>query len=130
MNVMMDASHLYSKGFHPVLDNSLPDLSDIARPVPRLAATEPVKYYFIDLGISVHIPRGCPRFVLGTAGLDQEVPELSNRVPYDPFQVDIFILGDMLEQTVCTVRNYVFLTRFAHVPHSYRNSLMRSSCVR
>ena len=101
---MMDASALYPKGFHPIRTGVLPDLSGYATSLSRLAAAQPVKYYYIDFGISVHIPHGEPRLVLGTAGLDQEVPELSDSVPYDPFKVDVFILGNVFTQQIYTVR--------------------------
>lgn len=101
---MMDPSPLYPNGFHPIHDLFLPDLSRPAWPTSRVAAHEPVKYYFIDFGISIRIPRGHPRLVLGTDGLDQDVPELSNRVPYDPFKVDVFILGNVFKQHIYAVR--------------------------
>jgi len=36
--------------------------------------------------------------VLGLAGRDREVPELSDEVPYDPFKVDIFTIGNVLRR--------------------------------
>lgn len=91
----MDASSLYPKGFHPVLRYLRPDAHHRANPRSRFGAPKPVKYYFIDFGISAHIPSGAPKEVVGTDGIDQDVPELSDTVPYDPFKVDIFILGSL-----------------------------------
>ncbi|KAI0722005.1 hypothetical protein C8T65DRAFT_724342 [Cerioporus squamosus] len=55
-----------------------------------------IDYYFIDFGISSHFePDDTNRLVTGTKGLDEDVPELSADVPYDPFKVDIFILGNL-----------------------------------
>ena len=34
--------------------------------------------------------------ILGIAGRDRDVPELSKNVPYDPFKVDIFTIGNVL----------------------------------
>ncbi|KAI0734963.1 hypothetical protein C8Q72DRAFT_964728 [Fomitopsis betulina] len=94
MNIMMDASAIYPHGFHPVLSSSLPDGRTYAR--PRRRTSVPVKYYFIDYGISTYFPPGTnPRLVVGANGRDQEVPELSDEVPYDPFKVDIFIVGNL-----------------------------------
>ena len=100
---MMDPTPLFPNGFHPVDDLFLPDLSTLARPLSRIGADPPVKYYFIDFGISVHIPRGHPRLAIGADGLDQEVPELSEFVPYDPFKVDVFILGNVFTQHIHAV---------------------------
>ena len=58
-----------------------------------------VKYYFVDYGISSYFPhRSQARLVLGTAGRDQDVPELSDETQYDPFKVDIFTIGHVLRQ--------------------------------
>ncbi|EKM49303.1 uncharacterized protein PHACADRAFT_131824 [Phanerochaete carnosa HHB-10118-sp] len=94
-NLMMDARPLFPRGFHPLQLLSLPDLSDRA---PMRSRTEAaVKYYYIDFGISVHIPPNVhPKLIVGELGRDQEVPELSSNVPYDPFKVDIFIIGNVL----------------------------------
>jgi hypothetical protein len=44
-----------------------------------------------------HFPLGSRReLVLGIAGRDQDVPELSGDVPYDPFKVDIFTIGNVI----------------------------------
>ncbi|EIW62126.1 uncharacterized protein TRAVEDRAFT_44958 [Trametes versicolor FP-101664 SS1] len=96
-NIMMDATAVFPKGFHPMAETTLPDLSGLAPFVRRIDV--PVKYYFIDFGISTQFaPDQHPRLVLGTDGLDDEVPELSNTVPYDPFKTDIFIIGNLLRQ--------------------------------
>lgn len=100
---MMDAFALYPHGFHPVWADSLPDLRGRARPWPRISA--PVKYYYVDFGISVHIPPEVqPKRALGGYGQDQEVPELSFTEPYDPFKVDVFILGNVFRKEICAVR--------------------------
>ncbi|KAI0333806.1 hypothetical protein GY45DRAFT_1319027 [Cubamyces sp. BRFM 1775] len=96
-NVMMDATALYPKGFHPVQTRSLPDISAVAPVLPRSSA--PIKYYFLDFGISTQFgPRDQSRLVVGRAGLERSVPELSDDVPYDPFKVDICILGALFKQ--------------------------------
>ena len=81
---MMDAFALYPQGFHPVQLAFAPDFKSYVKPWPRLLA--PVKYYYVDFGIAVKIPPGKPALVLGRDGHDQEVPELSDEVPYDPFK--------------------------------------------
>jgi hypothetical protein len=94
-NILMDATHMYPQGFPPVEDLYL---YDIRTPAPRISRLEDgVKYYYVDYGISSHFPPGSRReLVLGIAGRDRDVPELSKKVPYDPFKVDIFTIGNVL----------------------------------
>ena len=94
-NVLMDATNMYPLGFHPVRTSSLADGRTFAPMISRLEAG--VKYYFVDYGISSYFPAGSKREpVLGIAGRDQDVPELSDNVPYDPFKVDIFSIGNVI----------------------------------
>src|SRR5713101_7692093 len=91
----MDATHMYPLGFHPVHTIFLPNGGTYAPMITRSEAG--VKYYFVGYGISSYFPPGSQReLVLGIAGRDQDVPELSNNVPYDPFKVDIFTIGNVL----------------------------------
>ena len=100
---MLDATHMYPLGFHPVEEFHLDDVTTPAPRIPRLEAG--VKYYFVDYGISSYFPAGSIReLVLGIAGRDQDVPELSNDVSYDPFKVDIFTIGNVLLGEVQAVR--------------------------
>ena len=94
-NILMDAIHMYPLGFHPVENIYLGDKKTVAPRISRLEAG--VKYYYVDYGISSYFPPGSQReSVLGIAGRDQDVPELSNDVPYDPFKVDIFTIGNVI----------------------------------
>ncbi|KAI0057009.1 hypothetical protein BV25DRAFT_1920542 [Artomyces pyxidatus] len=95
-NLMMDATAMYPDGYHPVNDLLLPDISGYAPYLSRLSVG--VRYYYVDFGISSLIPQGAPALVLGTLGRDQEVPELSDDVPYDPFKVDIFTIGNVFRR--------------------------------
>ncbi|KAI0751222.1 hypothetical protein C8Q80DRAFT_559546 [Daedaleopsis nitida] len=99
MNVMMDADAMYPRRFHPIAIYSLPDAVSTTAPVlPRESV--PVTYYYVDFGISAifSAPEDITRRVTGIDGQDQEVPELSDVVPYDPFKVDIFILGNLFRR--------------------------------
>ncbi|RPD62072.1 hypothetical protein L226DRAFT_508984 [Lentinus tigrinus ALCF2SS1-7] len=95
-NVLMDATAMFPQGFHPVADLCLPDDTSKAAPcLPR--STVPVKYYYADFGIStMFAPGDTHRLVTGTHGLDRDVPELSDDLPYNPFKVDVFILGNLI----------------------------------
>lgn len=57
-----------------------------------------VRYYYVDFGMSTRFLPGEPRLVTGQLGRDREAPELSDTVPYDPFKVDVFIIGNLLRQ--------------------------------
>jgi serine/threonine protein kinase len=94
-NIMMDASALFPYGYHPVHSMYLPDIRGRAPHYSRAAVS--VRYYYTDFGISSHFPQDArSTLVVGRLGRDQYVPELSIDVPYDPFKVDIYILGNVL----------------------------------
>lgn len=101
----MDATRMFPRGFHPLMTFFLPhDISVPAPMIPRLGVG--VKYYFIDYGIASYFPEGTePQLVVGLAGRDREVPELSDEVPYDPFKVDIFTIGNVLHREFVGVRS-------------------------
>ncbi|KAI0088667.1 hypothetical protein BDY19DRAFT_891112 [Irpex rosettiformis] len=99
-NIMMDATALYPKGFHPVRTSLLPDASGKAPRRSRSSAY--IRYYYIDYGISSYFDPSVEqdRNVLGIDGIDREVPELSSTVPYDPFKVDVFLIGNLFKHEV------------------------------
>lgn len=101
-NIMMDASALFPKGFHPVIQSLLPDASGESHALSR--AGVPINYYFIDFGISSRFaPDASSRLIVGSMGLDQEPPELSRTVPYDPFKLDVFLIGNLIRRHFCDV---------------------------
>jgi hypothetical protein len=94
----MDADAMYPEGFHPISLNHTPDYSGLAKYTSRTAVGG-VKYYFIGFGISVHIPKNLgEQMVTGIMGRDRDPPELSETKPYDPFKLDVFIIGNMLKR--------------------------------
>lgn len=130
MTLMMDAAAMYPRGFHPVQQKHTLDLKGLAPVIPRLGVWPPVKYYFVDYGISVRVPpEDRPQVVVGNWGFDQDVPELSMTTPYDPFKVDIFIIGNVFKKKICDVscnqRSFSYRT---HVPS--RSSRISSSSAR
>ena len=101
---MMDADAMYYEGYHPVVTSFSSDLRYKAPALPRLAVWPPVKYYFVDFGISTQIPSEAHSIrVCGVDGIDQDVPELSAVTPYDPFKVDIFVLGNVFRKQILAV---------------------------
>jgi len=98
----MHAIDMYPYGFHPIRSSCLQDVSTIVTIIPRTMVQ--VKYYFVDYGISSYFPPGSQAsLVVGTDGRDQDVPELSDDVPYDPLKVDVFTIGNGLRQLFCDV---------------------------
>ncbi|KAH9888327.1 kinase-like domain-containing protein [Cubamyces lactineus] len=95
-NIMMDARPLYPEGHHPVRLNFAPDGLHRVTPLPR--AGRSIRYFYIDFGLALQFQPGVTPTALGRVGRDREVPELSNTVPYDPFKVDIFALGNLYSQ--------------------------------
>jgi len=96
-NILLDADAMYPEGFHPVSYTMAADCSGPAKYSSRASAG--AKYYYVDFGISVYIPEEVgPQLVTGTLGRDRDPPELWEEVPYDPFKLDIFIIGNMFAQ--------------------------------
>ncbi|KAL7277640.1 hypothetical protein ACG7TL_008567 [Trametes sanguinea] len=95
-NVMMDGRALYPQGHHPVWRNRSPDAIEDLVPLARM--DHPVKYYYIDFGLSVRFSPGQSSLVVGDVGRDAEVPELSSTVPYDAFKADIYALGNLFDK--------------------------------
>jgi hypothetical protein len=99
---MMDGRPLFPKGWHPVYDHYSCDGLNELTPLTRI--DHPVRYYFIDFGLSSRFLPGEAHLVVGLKGRDHDVPELSNTHPYDPFKVDIFIIGNLLLKDFHQVR--------------------------
>ncbi|KAI0351979.1 kinase-like protein [Trametes cingulata] len=104
-NIMMDARPLYPNDHHPVRMHRAPDAIHDAIPLSR--SDHPVKYYYVDFGLSVHFPEGASSRVVGVVGRDKEIPELSADVPYDAFKADIYALGNLFDKA--------YLQRYSNV---------------
>lgn len=85
----MDGRAIFPEGWHPQrflsLPNGdwLPDINSFSR-----TAAGPVRYYFIDFGLStIHQDR--------TTGIhgQERAPELSETETYDPYKLDVYVLG-------------------------------------
>ena len=117
LNIMMDADSLYPKGFHPAVTVSDASGAELAYP-KRRRDVGGVKYYFIDFGISSRFEADEERKVIGVLGQDQDVPELSFEVPYDPFLTDVFIIGNLIKREFIEVRVSVFIYTGTSQKHS------------
>ena len=101
-NILLDAGVMYPDGFHPVAMIMAADCSSRAKYISRTSAG--AKYYYVDFGISSYFPEDVSkRIVKGVFGRDQGPPELSPETLYDPFKLDIFILGSMFKKEFCDV---------------------------
>ena len=93
---MMDASALAPRGFHPAKPSRNLSHTKDAKFLRRTAVA-PVKYYFIDFDLSsMFDDPSQPRLVKGIYGQNKHVPEMSEIISYDPFALDVFVLGDAL----------------------------------
>lgn len=92
-NIMMDARPIYPQGWHFKANVCAPDGVTFVTPLARI--DHPVRYYFIDYGVSHHFLPGQSRLVLDWGGRDADVPELKKLQPYDPFKVDVFTVGNV-----------------------------------
>jgi len=108
LNVMLDAELLFPEGFHPSFQSQKRHDRDLASHLNRVDLSSPVIYYFTDFGISTHFTDPSkPRLVTGRHCQDKTVPELSDVVPYDPYQTDIYILGNLYRNAFTNVYSNV-----------------------
>ncbi|EJD51739.1 hypothetical protein AURDEDRAFT_159478 [Auricularia subglabra TFB-10046 SS5] len=106
-NIMQDVEACFpGQRTHPVKETYSTDLQTMLTPVPNA----PRRYYFIDFGVSSHHEGAGPHLVTGLICRDRTAPELSPTVPYDPFKLDIYLLGHhFLEYFVDVYSNMEFL---------------------
>ncbi|KAJ7267689.1 kinase-like domain-containing protein [Mycena haematopus] len=96
-NIMMDGAHLYPKGFHPQEQNRTPDFK--RGPSHYTRTRLPVKYYFIDFGLSRRYdPANGPPSEPIILGGDKSPPEHSKTLVCDPFPTDIYFLGNLIRR--------------------------------
>ncbi|CAE6490485.1 unnamed protein product [Rhizoctonia solani] len=97
-NIMMKADTLFVSTPHPHPSYSYltEDAQFRVGVKPRRGHT--VKYYYIDFGLATLFPSYAERtLVTGADGRERDVPELlTPEIPYDPFKVDVWIIGRFL----------------------------------
>ena len=109
---MMDGEQLFPKGHHPVYPRFDIAIRRFSKPIRRrdVANSEPVKYRFIDFESMINFKDSekAPRVLGGSFafGQDDDLPELRYGVGqmYDPFPVDIFMLGNVYKKRLVDVR--------------------------
>ncbi|KAJ7480034.1 hypothetical protein B0H11DRAFT_2422641 [Mycena galericulata] len=100
LNLMMDPTNVIPRGFHfsaPWTEDGV-EYGVYWRP---RSSVSPVDYYFIDFGLSDYWPDGPENtWTVGVFGQDRTVPELSATIPYNPFKVDIYQLGNVFAKLI------------------------------
>ncbi|KAJ7502441.1 kinase-like domain-containing protein [Mycena galericulata] len=101
LNIMMDASPITTRPFHPVKPSMRRDFKGH---IVYLSRTQhPVRYYLTDFGLAVkYRPEDRPPLETPILGGDKSVPEFQtankrDQAPdSDPFPVDVYYLGNLV----------------------------------
>ena len=124
---MFDASKMYPNGFHPVKINRNRNFQGTAKAYTR--TQRPPVYYLIDFGLSrQYTSREVTDEPL--RGGDKSAPEHRSRRRCNPFQTDIYYLGNLVRQEFIEVSpafevfvyaiGLIFLNRDTMVSSSWR----------
>ncbi|KAJ7456254.1 hypothetical protein B0H11DRAFT_1819096 [Mycena galericulata] len=96
-NMVMDTKDMIPGGYHPINTSTEDGLSKRIQIRSRTSAA-PISYYFIDFGLSVaYKSYGAREKVTGIVGRHKSIPELSEKIPYDPFKLDIRQIGESIK---------------------------------
>ncbi|KAH9014237.1 hypothetical protein EDB85DRAFT_2030497 [Lactarius pseudohatsudake] len=94
-NIMLDPSRMYPNGFHPTQINRRPDFRGRAKRHTRTG--RPPRYYLIDFGLSrKYASRDA--FDAPLRGGDKSAPEHRDGGRCNPFQTDIYHLGNLVRE--------------------------------
>lgn len=117
---MMDARAMYPEGWHP--QDPTRDIQGqwiMGLETRSRTAVGGVRYYFIDFGISTRNKN----LASGQSG-QETAPELLRRLKYDPYKVDVWLLGLTYRQYLTEVssaprrrsRGQALLIKTAFIP--------------
>ncbi|EJD35167.1 hypothetical protein AURDEDRAFT_25834, partial [Auricularia subglabra TFB-10046 SS5] len=97
-NTMMDARDVIPSGWTAYMPSYYSKDDGMVHPIhTKSRLRTPVRYYFIDFGLSSIFPSAEERqLVVGDIAQNVGPPELSTTVPYDPFALDIRMFGDTI----------------------------------
>ncbi|KAF9559496.1 hypothetical protein CPC08DRAFT_637755 [Agrocybe pediades] len=96
-NLMMDSSKVIPKGHHFRNWFSHTGLLGQRFEYNTRWKLRPHRYYIIDYGISTRCTSS-DAWILGVCGQDKTVPEMSETVPYNPFKLDVYQLGNVFKK--------------------------------
>lgn len=103
-NLMFDPSGMYPQGFHPTQMNRSRDFK--CRAMRYTRTQMPPRYYLIDFGLSrQYLSREALDEPL--RGGDKSAPEHRYRAPCNPFQTDIYYLGNLVREQFMQVRSAI-----------------------
>ena len=107
-NILMSTREMWPEPFHVQMHHRNPTLTDDAKE-PYTRTLKPPKYYIIDFGMSRQYSPG-DHHPTETApdGGDRTVPEFGDgrsRVVHDPFAVDIYCVGNVIQERILDVRS-------------------------
>jgi hypothetical protein len=103
LNIMMDATPLYPIPYHPCVPTMRRDYKGKAKHKTRTRC--PVKYYFIDFGLSRRYDADVIPLEDPIRGGDKTVPEFQNSdEPRNPFPTDVYYLGNVIRGYFTEVR--------------------------
>ncbi|EJD48798.1 hypothetical protein AURDEDRAFT_60516 [Auricularia subglabra TFB-10046 SS5] len=107
LNIMQDIRDCFNgRRTHPIQACYSEDIQTIYDRDPEAMP----KFYFIDFGVSSRHEGPGPHLVTGIICRDRTPPELSRTVPYDPFKLDIYLLGNhVLQKYLGRYSNLEFL---------------------
>ncbi|KAJ7143407.1 hypothetical protein C8R43DRAFT_1109089 [Mycena crocata] len=115
-NILMDGQHLYPRGFHPdVAHQHLKPTSYLptsSRAAHYTRTERPVKYYFIDFGLSRHYDSiENPPMEDIIVGGDKSPPEhaIPDQDTADPFATDIYYIGNVIRTEFLDGNKELFL---------------------
>ncbi|EJD48789.1 hypothetical protein AURDEDRAFT_162250 [Auricularia subglabra TFB-10046 SS5] len=96
LNIMQDIRDCFNgRRTHPIQACYSEDIQTISGRDPEVMPT----FYLIDFGVSSRHEGPGPHLVTGVISRDRTAPELSTTVPYNPFKLDIYLLGNHILQT-------------------------------
>ncbi|KAL1707160.1 kinase-like domain-containing protein [Schizophyllum commune] len=121
LNIMMDASPLYTIPYHPIEQTKRRDVKGLAA-ASYTRTQRPVKYYIIDFGLSVRYDTLDPPPVeIPVLGGDKTVPEFKGDDPskrygglsnlYNPFPTDVYCLGNWIREDFLERSNEVLTSK-------------------
>jgi hypothetical protein len=121
---MFGASGMYPNGFHPMKNNRNKNFKDTAKSYTR--TQRPPIYYLIDFGLSRHyISRDVTDEPL--RGGDKSAPEHRSKRRCNPFQTDIYYIGNLVRHEFIEVRTTSWVSVCTiHLIHLSRDAMVSS----
>ena len=108
-NIMMSTQEMWPEPYHIMWPHMNPAFTREVKE-PRTRTARPPKYYIIDFGMSRRYSLDNPQPTeTHPDGGDRTVPEFNNSwdlVEHNPFAVDIYCLGNVIQTQILDVGSY------------------------